>query len=111
MLIVLIGWVFFRIENISDSFIYVGRLFGIGDSGSLSYLDYIDNERLIVLFAAVVSSSTLLLKAKDYIAGLTEKKFYSCYLNVQNIGLLFMFVYSIMYINSGSYNPFIYFRF
>jgi len=67
MLVVLIGWVFFRIENISDSFLYVGKLFGVGDKGTLNSIDFLNNERIVILILAAISSSTLLLKFKDYL--------------------------------------------
>ncbi len=111
MIIVLIGWVFFRIEHFQDAGLYIAKMFGFGASNDVLLFDYLDRERLLVLFLAALSSTTLLLKLKDFIKRLGVGKLYVPIMFARDILLVFMLLYSVLYINSGSYNPFIYFRF
>lgn len=110
ILIVMVGWVFFRIETISDAIYFVLKLFGYGKSGSVEFIHFLDRERLFILIIAIAASSTLFLKVKN-IQKIFDNKFEHLFVLLKNMTLIAMFIYCIMYINSGSYNPFIYFRF
>lgn len=111
MLVVLIGWVFFRIENISDAYNYTCKLFGGGPSSDVSFIHYLDRERLFVLILAAVSSSTIFYKVKDIALFYGKGKLNIPFVIIKDIILVIMLFSSVLYINSGSYNPFIYFRF
>jgi len=111
MLAVLIGWVFFRIENFSDALSFVGRLFGVGTTNDVLLIHYLDRERIIILILAALSSSTLFLRLKNVGTRILKGDTNIYYRVGSSTILLIMFLYSIIYINSGSYNPFIYFRF
>ena len=104
MLVVSIGWVFFRIENFSEAIDFVGKLFGIGIGGDLAAISFLNNENVFILFLATLLSSSLLNKVK-----IVKQR--NLFVFLKNIGLVLMFLYAIMAINYGSYNPFIYFRF
>ncbi len=110
-LVVLIGWVFFRIENISDAFSYVYKLFGGGISNEVNFIHYLDRERLIVLILAAVSSSTFFYKVKNIALIFSTGKLNIPFIIIKDVVLVIMLYISVVYINSGSYNPFIYFRF
>ena len=111
MLVVLIGWVFFRIENFSDALHYVGKLFGGGVSNNVYFIHYLDRERLFILVLAAASSSTLFAKIRSYYNLHNKGALQYPLLITKNIILVIMLLSSVIYINSGSYNPFIYFRF
>jgi alginate O-acetyltransferase complex protein AlgI len=111
ILIVIIGWVFFRIEYLPDAFQYVGKLFSFQGDGSYDFVHTLNTERIIILSMAAISSTLLVKRIKNLILRLHKSRFAFLSISIENIALVFMFVYSIMYINSGSYNPFIYFRF
>lgn len=104
MLVVSIGWVFFRIEDFYDAIDFVGKLFGIGEGGDLAAISFLNNENVFILFLATLLSSSLFNKVKIL-------KQRNLFVFLKNIGLVLMFLYAIMAINYGSYNPFIYFRF
>lgn len=104
MLVVLVGWVFFRIEDFSEAIDFVGKLFGIGGGGDLAAISFLNNENVFILFLATLLSSSLLNKVK-----IVKQR--NLFVFFKNIGLVLMFLYAIMAINYGSYNPFIYFRF
>ena len=109
MLVVIVGWVFFRVENISDAFDYLGRMTDVKGAEMLSVFKYVDNEKVIIMAIALISSSTIFLRFRDKISTINSLKPY--YMMVADLSLTAMLLYSVMYINSGSYNPFIYFRF
>jgi alginate O-acetyltransferase complex protein AlgI len=111
ILVVIIGWVFFRIEYLPDAFQYVGKLFSFQADGSYQFVHILNTERIIILSMAAISSTLLMKRFKKLILRLHQSRFAFLSISIENIALLFMFLYSVMYINSGSYNPFIYFRF
>ncbi len=110
MLVLLVGWVFFRIEDFNIAFQYIGKMFGIGQSNDVYWLSHINNENIWIIFIAILSSSTFFMKAKDFVLDKIKNK--SLLINIlYDIILIGMFLLSITYINSNSYSPFIYFRF
>lgn len=110
ILVVLIGWVFFRIEVFMDAFYYVLKLFGHNNGSLQNYMQYLDMERIIILSLAILYSLTF-NKLKVFTVKIMNGKLFYPMIIARNILLLVMLLYSVMYINSGSYNPFIYFRF
>lgn len=110
ILVVMIGWVLFRVEEISDAFAYIGKLFSFKQTNNPEFLVYLNNERIIVLLLATLSSSFIFIKIKTFMdkKGLTQTVPFQTLLDA---GVVLLFLISIMYINSGSYSPFIYFRF
>jgi alginate O-acetyltransferase complex protein AlgI len=111
MLIVLIGWIFFRVESFSNAMTFVEKMFGLGNEGKGIALHYLTIERVLVLGLAVVSSSRVFVWGKTIWDRLPLEKFNPTATFVADCVYFFMLIYSVMIINSGSYNPFIYFRF
>ncbi len=108
-LIVIIGWVFFRIEHIADSIFYLKQMFSFNYFTPLSFFNV---EFYTILFIAVLFSFITFNKYGRKIETLT---FYSSY---NTFGHLFMFALSLIlflisaaYITSFGFNPFIYYRF
>ncbi len=113
LLLVMIGWVFFRSENIVQASQFIKVLFGIGSNSiyNYSFVSYINESGYIIILAIIFATpiipklkSILKLKIKklvesDFIYGL-----HSTFL----VSLMFIIV--VMLINS-TYNPFLYFRF
>lgn len=110
ILIVMLGWVLFRIEDIHEAVDYIAKLFGAGEANNFHLVSYLNYERVIILVMAALFSSTIFEKLRSLL-----NQYHISNTILYKIGsdfaLLGMFVYSVMYINSGSYNPFIYFRF
>jgi alginate O-acetyltransferase complex protein AlgI len=109
ILVVMIGWVLFRVEKFSDSLSYIGKLFYTSPKND-SFIMYLNNERIIVLVLAALSSSLIFYKIKNFIE---TKKFSQTVFSqsLYDLGVVLLFLISLVYINSGSYSPFIYFRF
>ncbi|MCF8277548.1 MAG: MBOAT family protein [Flavobacteriales bacterium] len=114
MLVVLVGWVFFRIEDFSSASNYVGLLFGLGESNPISVLQFVDREKLLVLAAAGLFSTTLPQLVLNWITTQLSKlgNWHQWPLELFKAAVLLLIVLSCaMYENADSYNPFIYFRF
>lgn len=109
-LVILVGWVMFRIEELPDALLYIGKLFGMGATSDVYLVSYLDRERILILVLAVLSSSTIFIWLKDKVSKANESMTL-LYRFCADLALITMFLYAVMYINSGSYNPFIYFRF
>lgn len=107
--IVLVGWVFFRIENINHAFFYIHKMFSFEFTGS-SYL--IQPEVWVTLILGFVFSFITLAKAGKW---LEQKVFYP---KLNTTGHFIYVLISVVflaictgYITALGFNPFIYFRF
>lgn len=111
MIVVLVGWVFFRVEHISEAFYYVTRMFNGGLLADVTIYDYLNRENMLILILALIMSTPVLKKIGVELIKFSNGRFRIPYTIISAIALMAMFACSVMYINSGSYNPFIYFRF
>jgi len=111
ILVVVIGWVFFRIEKLSDAFDYVFKLFGFGHQGDKSFVYFMDREKLLILILAIISCTTIFSRLKSILNKVQSNNILLPYQVIKNGILILMFLYSVTILNAGSYNPFIYFRF
>ncbi len=107
MLCVLFGWVLFSIENVSKIPAYLGAMFGFGagfcDSVSLyrlvSFLPLI----AVCFVASTPAASKLYKKLCRSSSGAVTA--------ADSLGTVCGMLLSVAYLISGSYNPFLYFRF
>lgn len=113
ILVVLVGWVFFRVENLEIAIDYILVLF-IPQQGSeavnsyLSFFHFTIESLIIFCIAMIGSSQTIVRKVENAIFGENP--------GIWNYGvvagsLLTMLLICLFYIASESHNPFIYFRF
>jgi alginate O-acetyltransferase complex protein AlgI len=110
ILVVLIGWVFFKIESFENAIDYLGRMFVSNSVSSGDVYSYLDIEKLIILSGAVFFCYPwfkTLFKSERMVAFVS----FPAVQLVVNSTIILLFVLSVLYINSGSYNPFIYLRF
>jgi alginate O-acetyltransferase complex protein AlgI len=110
LLVVVIGWVFFRTENIGDALLYIQKMFGIG-TGSVAFDSYISyfygNIRIIVL--VVIASVFSMPVYHNFIKWVEKKGRLGTVIYV--LPALFLLLASLVYLLSGLYNPFIYYKF
>ena len=115
MLVVMIGWVYFRAENFEAGTLYVKSLFGFNHllRMPLELELYTSNENIVTLIVAILFSlpiiKNILDNEREEGANPSWKKTFVPI--VESILLLTVFVLSLSYLASGTYNPFIYFRF
>lgn len=108
LMVVTLGWVLFRGNNMKDIGIYFKKLFvySSGDFSRVEFLNYfvLNREIGFSLILALIFS----LPVYNYFKKLPLNK---NTLFIKHSFLVAIFIISLSYISSGSYNPFIYFRF
>jgi len=107
--VVLIGWVFFRLEHLTPSLHFLKHMFSWSAE---NYQWMADTEyKTILVLAFVFSFFTLLPKG----AQLHHKVFYETYPMsrhyLMGLGVVIIFILSVSRITLSTFNPFIYFRF
>lgn len=112
LLVVVIGWVFFRAENLNEAIIYLKKMF-LWDNASPEIVfypaAYLNRETVIATFLAVLFSMPFF--------PLVRKKLDALFINNKlAMSMYYVFVSCVlivvmMYLSVDTYNPFIYFRF
>lgn len=106
--VVLIGWVLFRVDNFTDAIQYYKKLFiySYGNESVNDYISFFHYNKEVWL--ALILGCILSLPIYPYVEKKCSRGFF---LNFRYILVICLFLISITYVASGSYNPFIYFRF
>ncbi len=104
MVIVMVGWVFFSIESISDAGGYLADMFFLGGEPVINseFIYLLRTNLLMVLIAAVCAGP------RPY------KKFMELINRIPALGMVLLFglfIITIAFLIFSSYNPFLYFRF
>ncbi len=110
LLLVMIGWVFFRADNFAYSFQYLQSMIGLHhpltDDNTMLYL----HEYGLVFLIAFIAATPILMRIQNVLE-LAPKTYAFSMQIARPIILLTLFMISIMYLVNSTYNPFIYFRF
>lgn len=109
IIVVIIGWIFFRADNFTYAFNYIKCLFGI--SGNVLYdnytLMYINDYINVIIISIIFSIPVIpMIKTK-----LTKFKNNNIYYILKSIILMSMFIWVVIKLVNSTYNPFLYFRF
>lgn len=107
MVVVLIGWVFFRCDSIADALVYIKAMF-VFDLSNMHYLgitEYLDKEFYFLLAISLVGCLPIIPAL--------QKRFgkYPALGCIADAGLLGIFAFAVFYMVGADFNPFIYFRF
>lgn len=108
IIIVLIGWVFFRIENFNDSLHFVVKLFNFSSEGNWEPLVLLNTFNIFILLWGVIFATPIRLYFIEKLKVLDKK---DLGLALNNLSYLLLFVLTLFELSQSSYNPFIYFRF
>jgi len=108
LLVVLIGWVLFRAEDMSSAISYLKTMFIYTEGNAtvndfIAYFNYNSELVFVTILAIIFSIPTYPYLEKK----LTNPRF----LVFRYTGIIAILLICIIYIAAGSYNPFIYFRF
>jgi alginate O-acetyltransferase complex protein AlgI len=120
MMVVAVGWVLFRAESLAHTAAFLGSMTGMGKGTGLVYHTglYLDSQVVLAIIAGMVGSAPIL----PFVSGLRKR----LVLATRGIGrgvlesglgfaelvtLSLLLLGSSMLLASGTYNPFIYFRF
>jgi alginate O-acetyltransferase complex protein AlgI len=133
LLVVMVGWVFFRSTTMTYAWAYLGAMFGFVDGSQLIHMPhppiddawiaasaihpiglYANSLSWTMIAAGVVGSMPWLPRLRARTARLLEEGRTGAWLALEAAGLLglaLVFVRVAMDLAAGAYNPFIYFRF
>jgi len=108
VLVVMIGFVFFRADNMSQAFLVIGAMFTpvFSEGALVLFMSYLSPLYIFVLILAVIFSMPISDRINNF---LEDKDIRFEYLNYGfSMALLILCILSLA---SNTYNPFIYFRF
>ena len=123
LLFVMISWVFFRADDLPSAMTYLAAMIGEGEGDGLIYHAglYLDRQVIAVLIIGVIGSTPVLPYLKRlYIRSLKGSKMgleapsaltYFVIPMSYQLYMTAIFHLSVVYMATGTYNPFIYFRF
>ena len=102
-----LGWVVFRADSLLDAWRYYQAMFGFGDDSAVSFSVsyFVSLQVLLVLMVGILASTPVFRLLKNRL----PQRFWT-QAATQFYVLVVLFL-SILSIASGTYNPFIYFRF
>lgn len=104
MLVVIVGWVFFRAENIEQALNYVKNMFNFNFSNPTHLVITQFTSIFVVCFVIAIIFSVTRLKF------LQKIKFWRNTIFVR-VRYLLLWIISVLYLTGLQYNPFIYFKF
>jgi alginate O-acetyltransferase complex protein AlgI len=111
LLIVLIGWIFFRLEDFGAAFQYIGILFSAAGPGAVTWNEFLDTEKIWMLSISLLFIGPVYGYIQHRLIKLPQPvRSFSSFAQV-NMLLPLLFLYAVMLLCGSSYNPFIYFRF
>lgn len=102
---VIISWVIFAFDDITNVYAYLKAMFGMNNTALLnSELLYLLQTHWILIIICFLASTTVIKKINI----IKDKKYY---LIIRNMASMLMFFISICFLIGSTYNPFLYFRF
>lgn len=117
MLVVVFGWVLFKLEDLPAAVEYIGHMLHIG---VVPYTDfgvryYMDNKTIffmiIAILAAIPWAQVLPRRLACRVSEFTMAESDSIIGIIRRILLIVLLLLSMLFIVNSTYNPFIYFRF
>jgi alginate O-acetyltransferase complex protein AlgI len=120
LLVVMMGWVLFRSETFAFAIQYLKAMVGFsaGDGLMVNVASYINNYLLLMIGMGLIGSIPICPFFKKInettFTGRSHPSFQyfkMIFVTVNIISLLVIFILSVMSLSSGTYNPFIYYRF
>lgn len=110
-MVVLIGWVFFRADNLHNALEYLKVMFGLSRADAVFFhtMYYLDNFTLFVLITAIIFSTDL----PQMLQNQARKTALGKHLHpaLTSVAIIMLLMVSAVMVMASSYNPFIYFRF
>ena len=107
LIVVIIGWVFFRADSIGDAFAFIRAFFNISVP-SYPILEYLTLKMCLAFVAGILLCGPVQKIMKDRLKTLSNKPVFSAISIVAKAALMIM---CILCLAGDTYNPFIYFRF
>lgn len=109
LFVVLIGWVFFRIEDITQAFSFLRKMFSFTGGVDYSPLMYLDTYSIITIAIGFLFSTPIRKLISSRFNSIFKLEFFNTL--IRDTLYLIFFIFTIMELAQSTYNPFIYFRF
>ena len=110
MIIVIIGWVFFRSNSFIFALKYLKKLFIPNFIYMESFLVELETLKLFIALCAIVFSTPIVPKLRNVLLNnIFRSKFY--YEIFRNFVYIVLFLLSVIFLAGSNFNPFIYFHF
>lgn len=105
MFFVVISWVIFAFEDVTNVCTYLKAMFGMNNTVLLnSELLYMISTHAVLIIMCILASTTFIKK-------ININKDKSWYVIIRNLACMAMFFISVCFLIGSTYNPFLYFRF
>lgn len=112
LIVVYFGWIIFRCDSLSLLTSYLKSLFSFKftETSFNTFMIYIDSY-WVYFILAIIFQTPIYYKIIERINKITNKKRKIMLEVIHYLGLIILFIITIMFIAYGGFNPFIYFRF
>ncbi len=112
LIVVYFGWIIFRCDSLSLLTNYSKSLFSFRftETSFNTFMIYIDSY-WVYFILAIIFQTPIYYKIIERINKMTNKKRKIILESIHYLGLIILFIITIMFIAYGGFNPFIYFRF
>lgn len=122
LLVVMIGWVFFRAESFQQAMTFIAAMFGRCDASAYNYsfasATVLDTRIVFIMLFGIIASTPIFRKLifkTENVGGISEPPKESSWslriAVIRTAAISTIFALSTLEMISGTYNPFIYFRF
>ncbi len=116
LLVVMVAWVFFRIESFPDALSYLASMAGLsqGDAARYHPALFLNTEKTLALIFGLLFSIPVQSIAGNFLQRFSfsgDKRAKIAWAWISAVMTTLVFFISVLYVASGTYNPFIYFRF
>jgi len=120
LLAVVIGWVFFRSESLGQATAMIARMFWVGPAAepAPAIVELSSTQQVVAMVVGMVAATPLISRSFKYLAievnrtSIARGRTLKLYQHLVVLGTVALLLYvNASYIASGTYNPFIYFRF
>ena len=105
MIVVMLGWVLFSSETLTDALTYMGSMFGFAGNG------FFDSTAKYLLSTNMFPAVFMSLSAFGAFSHLPRTKNFKVNVIMLCAGYILIFCLCVIYLISETYNPFLYFRF
>ncbi|NLY17948.1 MAG: MBOAT family protein [Clostridiaceae bacterium] len=112
---VLVGWTFFYFTDTTRLFAYLGAMFGAGGRSLVDFNATLTLQNnlifIVICIIACVPVGKFTAKTLDKLPGTKTKLIFGLKTYVEPLLLLLVFITTLVFMVSQTYNPFLYFRF
>ena len=110
LIVVVVGWILFRIENIQTAFKFIGKMFSFNFTNDYVFIfnpDFFFFFTIGLFFSFCTLNNRVRIFQERFFAGLFQKREKIIFLV---LGVVF-YIICLISLSSGQFNPFIYFKF